>query len=127
MRTKAKTTTKILLVDDDLDVTFSLKLLLETNGFNVDVYNDPSLAMANFKPSLYDFIILDIKMPHLNGFELYKKIRVIDQKVRVLFLTALSDFSDYQEALDKVPSTIAKNCFVQKPVDSQELLKRIRI
>ena len=100
--------------------------MLEGNGFKVDAYNDPSLAIANFKPSLYDWTILDIKMPQLNGFELCKKIREADQNIKVLFLTALSDFSGYEKELQyKASSTLTENCFLQKPVDSQELLRRI--
>ena len=93
MTTKVKARTRTLLVDDEMDVIFSLKLFLEENGFEVDAYSDPSLAIANFKPSLYDLIILDIKMPQLNGFELYKTIREVDNNVKVFFLTAVSDFS----------------------------------
>jgi two-component system, OmpR family, response regulator ChvI len=127
MITKAKARTKTLLVDDELDIIFSLKLFLEENGFEVDAYNDPSLAITNFKPGLYDLIILDIKMPQLNGFELYKTIRELDNNVKVFFLTAVSDFSGYEEVLKKMSSTLAENCFIQKPVDTQELLRRVSI
>jgi two-component system, OmpR family, response regulator ChvI len=125
MTTKVKARTRTLLVDDEMDVIFSLKLFLEENGFEVDAYSDPSLAIANFKPSLYDLIILDIKMPQLNGFELYKTIREVDNNVKVFFLTAVSDFSGYEEVLNKMSSTLAENCFIQKPVDTQELLRRV--
>jgi two-component system response regulator ChvI len=127
MITKAKARTKTLLVDDELDIIFSLRLFLEENGFEVDAYNDPSLAITNFKPGLYDLIILDIKMPQLNGFELYKTIRELDNNVKVFFLTAVSDFSGYEEVLKKMSSTLAENCFIQKPVDTQELLRRVSI
>ena len=127
MTTKVKARTRTLLVDDEMDVIFSLKLFLEENGFEVDAYTDPSLAIANFKPSLYDLIILDIKMPQLNGFELYKTIREVDNNVKVFFLTAVSDFSGYEEVLNKMSSTLAENCFIQKPVDTQELLRRVSI
>ena len=127
MTTKVKARTRTLLVDDEMDIIFSLKLFLEENGFEVDAYTDPSLAIANFKPSLYDLIILDIKMPQLNGFELYKTIREVDNNVKVFFLTAVSDFSGYEEVLNKMSSTLAENCFIQKPVDTQELLRRVSI
>jgi DNA-binding response OmpR family regulator len=127
MITKAKARTKTLLVDDELDIIFSLRLFLEENGFEVDAYNDPSLAITNFIPGLYDLIILDIKMPQLNGFELYKTIRELDNTVKVFFLTAVSDFSGYEEVLKKMSSTLAENCFIQKPVDTQELLRRVSI
>ena len=127
MTTKVKARTRTLLVDDEMDIIFSLKLFLEENGFEVDAYTDPSLAIANFKPSLYDLIILDIKMPQLNGYELYKTIREVNNNVKVFFLTAVSDFSGYEEVLNKMSSTLAENCFIQKPVDTQELLRRVSI
>jgi DNA-binding response OmpR family regulator len=85
-------------------------------------------AKARTKTLLVDdLIILDIKMPQLNGFELYKTIRELDNNVKVFFLTAVSDFSGYEEVLKKMSSTLAENCFIQKPVDTQELLRRVSI
>jgi two-component system, OmpR family, response regulator ChvI len=66
---------RILIVDDELDSNMTLKLVLEDNGFKVDSFNDALLALDNCKPDLYDLLILDIKMPKMNGFELYKQIR----------------------------------------------------
>ena len=77
---------KILLVDDEPDLTFTLKMGLEDSGlFEVDVFNDPQLALSNFKPDYYDFLLIDIKMPHLSGYELYDKLRNIDGKSKILF------------------------------------------
>lgn len=76
------------VVDDELDITLTLKSVLEQSGFNVDLFNDPLLALQNFKTNFYDLIILDIKMPKMNGFDLYEKIKMIDNKVKVCFLTA---------------------------------------
>ena len=66
---------RILIVDDELDSNMTLKLVLEDNGFKVDSLTDALLALDNFKADLYDLLILDIKMPKMNGFELYKQIR----------------------------------------------------
>ena len=82
---KAKAKRKILLVDDEIDITISLKLLLEDNGFEVDAYNNPSLAIANYKPGLYHLLILDIKMPQIDGFELYERIHKMDNNANVFF------------------------------------------
>ena len=81
---------RILLVDDEPDVTISIKLGLETQekGFVVDISNDPIEALANFKAESYDLLLLDIKIPQMNGFELYEKIRKIDNKIKVCFITA---------------------------------------
>lgn len=75
----------ILIVDDEPDITSSLKITLEDNGFEVDSFNDPILALENFRKRLYSLLILDIKMPKMNGFELYTKIKKIDDKVRYVF------------------------------------------
>jgi DNA-binding response OmpR family regulator len=120
---KAKAKRKILLVDDEIDITISLKILLEENGFEVDAYNNPSLAIANYKPGLYHLLILDIKMPQIDGFELYERIHKMDNNANVFFLTAVSDFSGYKGD----NKSLGENRFIQKPIDGPELLKRITV
>jgi DNA-binding response OmpR family regulator len=110
---------RILLVDDEIDITFSLKILLEENGFEVYTFNKPSSVLRDFRAGLYDLIILDIKMPEIDGFNLYKKIREIDNKVHVLFLTALSDFSNQEEFM------LDEKNVILKPVDNKTLLEKI--
>jgi DNA-binding response OmpR family regulator len=78
----------ILLIDDELDITLTIKGILEDTGFKVDSFNDPLLVFNNYKANFYDLIILDILMPKMNGFELYVKIREKDPTVKVCFLTA---------------------------------------
>jgi DNA-binding response OmpR family regulator len=116
---------RILLVDDEVDITLSLRLFLEENGFEVYTSNKPSSVLSDFRAGLYDLIILDIKMPELNGFELYEKIKKVDNNVHVLFLTAVSDFSNYTQQSNKISSAFGKKSIIQKPVDNMELLKRI--
>ena len=65
----------ILLIDDELDITLTIKGILEDAGFKVDSFNDPLLVVNNYKANFYDLIIIDILMPKMNGFELYVKIR----------------------------------------------------
>ncbi len=81
---------RVLIVDDEPDVNLAVKIVLEENGFQVNTFTDPFLALENFRKQagMYDLLMLDIKMPNLNGFELYRKIRKIDDKVKVCFLTA---------------------------------------
>ncbi|HEX5981026.1 MAG TPA: response regulator, partial [Nitrososphaeraceae archaeon] len=69
---------RILIVDDEPDVNLALRIVLEDNSFIVDSFNDPLRALENFKANLYDLIILDIKMPKKDGFEVYKEILKID-------------------------------------------------
>ena len=113
---------RILIVDDEADVNTALREVLELNGFTVDAYEDPLLALENFKPHFYNLLILDIKMPELNGFALYREIKKLDNEVKLCFLTAgemyYGDYSD-------VFSTLPANCFIRKPVDNEELIKRI--
>jgi two-component system catabolic regulation response regulator CreB/two-component system response regulator ChvI len=78
---------RILMVDDDTDVNTTLRAVLEASGFNVDSYEDPLLALSNFKIRFYDLVILDIK-PEMNGFSLYREIKRLDKTVKVCFLTA---------------------------------------
>jgi DNA-binding response OmpR family regulator len=87
-------TKKILLVDDEPDVTYTIKNILEDNGYNVDSFNDPILALNYYKINFYDLVILDIKMPIMDGFELYTKIREKDSQVKVCFLTAITRFNE---------------------------------
>jgi len=85
-----------LIIDDEPDISLALESVLEGSGFRVDSFNDSLLALKNFKASVYFLFILDSKMPKMNGFELYLEIKKIDNKVKVCFLTALSEFQDYQ-------------------------------
>jgi DNA-binding response OmpR family regulator len=116
-----------LLIDDELDITLTLKGVLEGAEFKVDSYTDPLLALNNYKINFYDLVILDIKMPKMDGFQLYTKIREKDPKVKVCFLTA-SEFY-YEEFRKKHSSESVKlldnEYFIQKPIKNEELIKRI--
>jgi two-component system, OmpR family, response regulator ChvI len=79
---------RILLVDDESDITFSFSIGLEDSGFEVDTFNNPLRALSNFKSDSYDLVLLDIKMPEMNGIDLCKEIRKLDNGVRICFLTA---------------------------------------
>src|SRR5947209_14773133 len=124
---------RILLVDDELDITTVFTLALEDNGFEVDAFNDPLQALSGFKSGSYDLALIDYKMRNLNGFELYREIRKIDERVKVCFITA---FEVYHEELKNrfQPSSISSpehkeedvKCFIQKPIDIDELVKRIK-
>jgi DNA-binding response OmpR family regulator len=74
------------VVDDEINVCFVLEKVLGKNGFVVDSYQDPLLALEKFKPHSYNLVILDIKMPDLNGFALYREIKRLDKKLGFVFL-----------------------------------------
>ena len=115
---------KILLVDDEPDVIYTVKKVLEDNGFVVDSYTDPTLALSNFKPGLYDLLLLDIRMPKMNGFELYQKMREIDSNVKICFLTASELFYEEYRRLDGYPR-LDKECFIQKPIRTEDLIHQL--
>jgi DNA-binding response OmpR family regulator len=119
-------TKNILLIDDESDITFAIKSILEDNGFKVDSFNDPILALNSYKSNFYDLIILDIKMPRINGFQLYTKIREKDPKVNICFLTASEMYYEtYRDKHSDWGKLIDKEYFFQKPIKNEELIKRI--
>ena len=114
---------KILIVDDEDDITSSFKRILEIHGFEVDAYNDSVLALSKFRANYYDIALLDIKMPYIDGFDLYKKIKKMDNIIRICFLTASEAY--YQQFREKDYSQLSRDLFIQKPIELEELLKRI--
>ena len=115
-------TKKILIVDDEADITFTLKEGIEKSGsFSVDTFNDPQLALSNFKSGYYDLLIIDIRMPNMTGFELYRKIREIDSKVRVCFITA---FETYFEKFRQEFFPLEEiKVFIRKPIQIEDLIQ----
>ena len=120
-----KKNNKILFVDDEPDIVYSIKRVLEANGFVVDSYTDPTLALSNFKPRLYDLLILDIKMPKISGLDLYQKMKDIDSNVKICFLTASELFYEEYRRLDAYPS-LDKAYFIQKPFRSEDLIHKLK-
>lgn len=113
--------TRVLIVDDDPDITITFKQGLLSNGFEVDAFNDPAQALSFFQASRYDLLLIDVRMPKMNGFELYKEMEKIDP-VKVCFITA---FEVYYEALREVFPTLEVECFITKPIEIANLIKRI--
>jgi len=114
---------RILAVDDEPDITRLCSLALEYYGFKVDTFNDSEEALSNFKPDYYDLVILDIKMPKMDGFELYYELKKKDNDVKVCFLTASELY--YEEFRKKEYHALDKNLFIRKPIDNEDLLKEV--
>ena len=115
----------ILVVDDEPDIVITLRTVLERNNFEVDTYTEPLQAIKNFTMNAYNLLILDIKMPQMNGFELYKELRKIDENIKVCFLTALSELHDYDIFKKEVFPKTGLRYYVQKPIENDEILERI--
>jgi DNA-binding response OmpR family regulator len=113
---------RIAVVDDEPDITTIFKKGLECHGFTVDTFNDPQAALASFKPNYYDLMIIDIRMPMINGFDLYRELKKRDNSVRVCFLTA---FEIYYEEFRKLFPTIDVKAFIRKPVSISNLVSQI--
>ena len=118
-----------MTVDDEEDVTFCLSLVLQETGlFEVDGFTDPQHALSSFKQGKYDLVILDIRMPKMDGFELYEKLKNIDKNVDICFLTAVNDFNEYRIIHRDITDEIEKDkdsCIIDKPADSEQLIKKI--
>ena len=114
---------RILIVDDEPDLTNLTILVLEHYGYKVDAFNDPKEALSNYKPGSYDLIILDIKMPKMDGFELYQEIKKKDYKANICFLTASELY--YEKFRKKEYDAIDKTLFIQKPINTEELLEEV--
>ena len=116
---------RLLIVDDELDITFTLSSILEDNGFEVVSFNDPHLALQHFKPCYYHLVILDIRMPDMNGFELYRQIRRKDNGVNVCFLTAINEFTEYEQYRKEAYPKLGERHFIAKPVSNDEMTRRV--
>jgi CheY-like chemotaxis protein len=120
---------KILVVDDDPDLTLTFKLGLELDyddsdkiRFEVYTYNNPAVALSEFKPNFYDLLLTDIYMPDMNGFELCQKMLELDANIRVCFMSAAEVNI---QALREVYPKVSFGCFIKKPVTIEYLVKRL--
>ena len=116
-------TKKILIVDDEPDITLAFNMLLRREGFEVYTFNDPVLALSEFSPNYYDIAFLDIKMPQMDGFSLYGEMIKRDKNIKIYFLTASEEY--YETFRNEEFAKIDKDLFIQKPIANKELVKRI--
>lgn len=121
---------RILIVDDEPDIARLFKLGLERQGgFEVDVYNDPIIALSNYRPGIYDLLLLDIKMPEMNGLELYQSIREKEKEeneggeIRVCFITAFEEsYIEFERLFPKLQI----DCFIRKPISIDKLVETVK-
>jgi DNA-binding response OmpR family regulator len=115
---------RIMLIEDEADIVILFKMILESDiGVNVDSFTEPFAALNNFRSGLYDLIMIDIVLPEMNGFELYYKIRKLDNNVKICFLTA-SDMYFEEISKDKFPE-LDTNHFIRKPISNEDFIQRV--
>ena len=119
---------KILIIDDDPDITTTFKVVIEDSNktsnkkIAVDTFNDPRKVLINFQPNFYDLLLVDINMPHLDGFQLSERILKIDINVKICYM---SSGEINRDALREVHPSISLGCFIRKPVTIDYLIDRI--
>jgi CheY-like chemotaxis protein len=117
---------KLLIVDDEPDITFTIKSILQDKGFKVDSFTDPISALDNYQINFYDLVILDIKMPKMDGFQLFTKIKEQDPKIKICFLTASElYYEEFRKMYYELGNTIREVYFIQKPIKNEDLVKHL--
>jgi CheY-like chemotaxis protein len=112
-----------LVVDDEPDIITALQIGLEAGGFYVDTFTDPELVLSNFKAGLYDFVLVDIIMPKMDGFALYERLKKVDPDIKVCFLTASKMY--YENIRRAKYYALNKDLFLQKPISTSDLIREI--
>jgi CheY-like chemotaxis protein len=112
---------RVLLVDDEPDICMIYQMVLEDAGYECVSYTDPVKALKDFRIDYYDLILLDIKMPILNGFEFCKKIREVDKTAHIVFITAAEQY--YEKFRTQHFPELGKINYIQKPIGNDELVQ----
>ena len=112
----------VLIVDDDPDITKLYSTALEGEGFKIDTYNGPRKALSDFKPDYYDISLLDVRMPDMNGFDLYKEMKKLDSSMKVCFITG---YEVNYKALQEIFPDMTQESYISKPTAVSDLKKHI--
>jgi two-component system catabolic regulation response regulator CreB/two-component system response regulator ChvI len=115
--------TRIMVVDDEHDLTKVMKIALEEEGFSVDAFNSAKEALSKYEPSRYGLILLDIRMPEMNGFDLFREVKRKDSNAKICFLTA---FDVYAGEFQKLFPNMKVEGFLTKPISISHLASEIR-
>ncbi|HEU4443603.1 MAG TPA: response regulator [Nitrososphaeraceae archaeon] len=120
-----KTKAKILVVDDDPEITESFGLVLKDSGLYQFVkHTDPNVVLSDLKPGDYDLVLLDIKMPDVDSFELHDKIKRINSNLKVCFIGTYDNEESYKALRNEFP-LLEADCFMSKEVTIKDLIRRI--
>lgn len=113
----------VLIVDDDPDMTSVFGLGLQDEGFEVYTFNDPLVALSQFRPNFYDLLLVDINMPKMNGIDLSRRLLELDSNVKICFITA---GEANIEVLRELYPARGIGCFIKKPVTMDQLVRRVK-
>jgi CheY-like chemotaxis protein len=125
LESEEKLSINVLLIDNDQDILFTFKSMLEAEGYHVESFADPTEALTRFvqvDPSYYKLVLTDIRMPNLNGFQLYQKLREINSDIKVLFMTAFDVPANLQDTMP----TIKDSDIIKKPIEEEQFVSRIK-
>ena len=124
MRKTPSTASSIMIVEDQPDLALTYKTVLTEEGWNVKIFTDSEEALRHYEelyPPLYDLVILDIRMPKLNGIQLFYRLKAVTPDVRIMFLSAL----DAAEELISILPGVKYDDIIKKPVCNDELVARV--
>ena len=113
---------RVLLIDDDKDINNLFKIYLEKNGrYQIDAYTDPVNALYYFKKGLYDLVLLDLKMPQIDGITMYQQLKKIDNNTSICLITA--DIAHLEQLKEKIPNI--EKYVIYKPILLKNLKEKI--
>lgn len=116
---------RVLFVDDNKDILLTIQTGLESYGFIVDTFSNPSEALSSFKPELYDLVLIDIKMPQMSGFEFHQELlkkATYGTEIKTCFITA---YEIYFETLKTEFPELYGGCFIRKPIKIEDLVTKL--
>lgn len=116
----------IMLIDDEPDMIITYKSFLHPEGYKIDAFSNSQEALRHFaqvNPSYYDLVIMDVRMPNLNGLQLYNRMKAINSSVKVLFVSAL----DAVDELVSILPDIKRNSVIRKPVEKDHFVRTVQL
>jgi CheY-like chemotaxis protein len=119
-----KTTPNIMIVDDEQDILLTYNSMLYGEGYNIETFSNPHEALLHFihaDKSYYDLVILDVRMPNLNGLQLYHRLKAIDKNTKILFLSAL----EVSEEITSIFPELKHGDIIRKPISKEQLVEKI--
>jgi CheY-like chemotaxis protein len=124
--TQQKYFANIMVIDDEPDILFTYKSLLSAEGYNVKAFTDPQEALKHFvqlldPSSYYQLVLLDIRMPRLNGLQLFYKIKTLSPNTKIMFCSAL----DIAEEIVSILPDIKYNDIIKKPIKREYFVSKI--